>query len=314
MFQCFLGGIDLDALCLGFCAFGLRHSHLQDSILERGFDLVFLDFRADRNAPLEPSIEAFAELALLVFHFGFLFAADGQNPVAEEDLHILLFHARNFRGHGNILVRRRQLDIRPGHLRQGAASGQSWQIEIAEGLVKQAIHLAVKPHDRAGPFVPEKVWHLGWARPRNEITYIHDFPSPLQSSSNWISGLPVPATGLSADKGKAGCQPCPRTPLNDNRAAGYDPWFLLEFPCLFKRLVEVRERHQRSFDRCYNNWSSSVELQEGDAGSSWKYSAFTRVSHLLLRLALTRSMLSLCKVFSGRPGADLRHDGEKRDH
>jgi hypothetical protein len=80
--------VDLDVFHLRLGAGALWQRHRENAVLERGFDLVFLDLDSERDLPFEPAIEKLAELTVLVFDFGLLFAADDQGAVADQKVDI----------------------------------------------------------------------------------------------------------------------------------------------------------------------------------------------------------------------------------
>jgi len=81
--------VDGDPFCLRLRSLGLWQNALENAVLERGLDLVFVNVHADRNLPFEAAVETFTELALLVLCLGFHLAAKDQIAVVQEKFAVL---------------------------------------------------------------------------------------------------------------------------------------------------------------------------------------------------------------------------------
>ncbi len=80
--------IDGDPPDLCLRSLGLWKNDLENTAIEPGLDLVFLDVHADRDLPFEAAVETFAELALLVLRLGLHFAANHQIAVVQKKLDV----------------------------------------------------------------------------------------------------------------------------------------------------------------------------------------------------------------------------------
>src|SRR3982751_5835061 len=81
--------VDCDPLHLLLRAGRLRQSHREHAIFEGRVDLILID-ALNRNLPLEAAIEPLAKAPFLVFRFGPLLAADGENAVGKFNGDVLL--------------------------------------------------------------------------------------------------------------------------------------------------------------------------------------------------------------------------------
>src|SRR3984893_9428361 len=132
--------VDGDPFCLRLRSLGLRQNDLENAVLKRGLDLVFVDVNPDRNLPFEAAVETFAELALFVLRLGFHFAAKDQIAVVQENLDVFFLHAGNFRRDRNLLFAFGDFELRPGGIHEiHPAPGKRSRGEAAKGIFKKAV-------------------------------------------------------------------------------------------------------------------------------------------------------------------------------
>src|SRR3984893_11470051 len=127
--------VDGDPFCLRLRSLGLWQNDLENAVLERGLDLVFVDVHADRNLPFKAAVETFTELALLVLRLGFRLAAKDQIAVVQEKLDVFFLHAGDFRRDRNLLFGFGDFELRPGGVHEiHPAPGKRSRGEAAKGF------------------------------------------------------------------------------------------------------------------------------------------------------------------------------------
>src|SRR5580704_2714416 len=184
--------VDGDPFCLRLRSLGLRQNDLENAVLERGLDLVFVNVHADRNLPFEAAVETFTELALLVLRLGFRLAAKDQIAVVQEKLDVFFLHAGDFRRDRNLLFGFGDFELRPGGVHEiHPAPGKRSRGEAAKGFFQKAVHFTVQGEKRARSFVAEKLREVILAPgPRNEITHVHGLFSKDLSGRTGRETLP----------------------------------------------------------------------------------------------------------------------------
>src|SRR3984893_13854616 len=199
--------VDGDPFCLRLRSLGLRQNDLENAVLERGLDLVFVNVHADRNLPFEAAVETFTELALLVLRLGFHLAAKDQIAVVQEELDVFFLHAGDFRRDRNLLFGFGDFELRPGGVHElRPAPGKRSRGEAAKGFFQKAVHFTVQGEKRARSFVAEILREEILAPgPRNEITHVHGL------FSKDLSGRTVR-------------EPLPRTAFPAKIATGFGPY------------------------------------------------------------------------------------------
>src|SRR5215207_4863920 len=147
------GALNLDALGLLYRR-GAHDLHLEHAVLEPGADAALVRALRQRHTPPERAVAPLPHVVSgsLLLLLGLAHAADGQNPVVERDIHVLLLHARELGPHHDVAVLLEHVESR-GPLRRHLAllpaprPGQG-----TEHLVEHPIHLAlhvVEPTERS---------------------------------------------------------------------------------------------------------------------------------------------------------------------
>src|SRR5579859_5243013 len=150
--------------------FGSRHR--QDAVAEFCLDAIFVD-AIQGKAALEPAVNPLAESTAAVLRLRSFLAAQNEHAVLHEDFDILLIHAGKLGADAILGLGVLDLDLRPA----AATAPQGRDIEAAEDIVEQSIHLAMQGEHRmlAGGrnrgSVPFRV-----AVPGYKITHVHDNP------------------------------------------------------------------------------------------------------------------------------------------
>src|SRR5690606_15486157 len=129
---------------------GSGQGHGQHTVAERGLDGPFVNAGGQRDAPLEPPIDTLAEAAFAILGRGGLFTPQGQQPVLQQNLHVLFFKAGKLGSDRDRLVRLGDLDAGPvcPHPAIATREDRRWGAERPEKIVKQPIYLAVEGCER----------------------------------------------------------------------------------------------------------------------------------------------------------------------
>src|SRR5829696_9769687 len=149
----------LDGSCL--------HGDLQHSVLKAGVDLALVGALWQRHAPSERTVAALPDMVVttLLFLVNLVLAGDGQDPVLQRDVHILLLEPRKLGTDHQVGVlgehvhSRRPLGELPSSLTSASAA------QAPQHLVEEAIHLTlhvVKPTEwtQHDPYTSFSLWPL----------------------------------------------------------------------------------------------------------------------------------------------------------
>src|SRR5438552_4163261 len=112
-----------------------------------------------------------AEPALFVFRLGLLLAANGEGPICQFDLDILLIETWQLGGDLDVFIGLAHFNVRPPHR---SIRAERRYIEAAKYIIEQPVHFAVQSEERTvlGPASA----HLASAiTPRNEILHCHGY-------------------------------------------------------------------------------------------------------------------------------------------
>src|SRR5581483_8567818 len=125
-----------------------RQDHGEDSLAELRFDLVLLYVGRQRNLPLKVSVVALTDPTTPVFGLTAPLSPQRENPIVEEQLDILLIHARKLGFDLHLRTALGHLHMRKAERRgqRGAASA----IKLAPEVIEEPVHLLVKRQDRIG--------------------------------------------------------------------------------------------------------------------------------------------------------------------
>src|SRR5215218_5758537 len=135
--------------------------HLEHSVLEAGVDLALVRALRQRHAPSERTVAALPDVVVttLLFLVGLVLTGDGQDPVLQGDVHILLLEPRKLGADHQIGVLGEHVHgwCPRGELPSSLAPPSA--TKTAQHLVEEAIHLTlhiVKPaewtqHDPSPP-------------------------------------------------------------------------------------------------------------------------------------------------------------------
>src|SRR5690349_1222685 len=176
--------LDRDALDARARMLGLWYRDRQDAVLEQGLGLVFLDVLED-YLPLERAVVTLGEVSAFLLAPALLLAADGQHPVRDFDLDVLLRHARELGRDRQPLVGLAELDLGPTELPLHERR-EAFAPEAAEDVVEEPVHFAVKRHERIAGAA--RRCDLLVSGPGNEITNCHGF-SPSLHEPGSAAGL-----------------------------------------------------------------------------------------------------------------------------
>src|SRR5215216_981371 len=138
------GTLDLDAPGLLYRR-GPFDPHLEHAVLEPGADAALVRALRQRHAPPERPVTALPHVVAgsFLLLLSLAYPADGQNPVVERDVHVILLHTRQLGPHHDVAVlleyvkRRRPLGRRLTLL-ASPRPGQG-----AEYLVEHTVHLTL---------------------------------------------------------------------------------------------------------------------------------------------------------------------------
>src|SRR5215211_6880248 len=143
------------------------HGDLQYAVLEAGVDLTLVRTLRQRHAATERTVAALSDVVAttILFLIDLVFAGDGQDPVLQRDVHVLLLDPRKLGTDHQVGVlgehvhSRRPLGELPSSLTSASAA------QAPQHLVEEAIHLTlhvVKPTEwtQHDPYTSFSLWPL----------------------------------------------------------------------------------------------------------------------------------------------------------
>src|SRR5215203_3569726 len=170
----------LDALGSLFYGSSL-HSHLKHSVLKAGVDLALVGALRQRHAPSERTVAALPDMVVttILYLVGLVLTGDGQEPVLQRDVNIVLLEPRKLGADHQVVVLgehvhgRRPLGELPSSLAPPSAT------EVPKRLVEEAIHLTLhveKPRKGLNMILTPP--SLPWPLKSGPISLLHEHYIP----------------------------------------------------------------------------------------------------------------------------------------